>query len=290
MKPEFSTHHFVGAQGLQLAADVGGDPANPPVILLHGGGQTRHSWGTAMRELVAQGFHVINLDARGHGDSGWSPDADYELTTLADDLHAVIATLPAPPALVGASMGGATALYAVGNRAEPIARALVLVDIVPRIEREGADKIGAFMRANPEGFATLEDAADAVAAYYPHRPRPKDPGGLMKNLRRRDDGRLHWHWDPRLFGAPRKDKPPEPPRFTDQLLDACSGVAIPALLVRGLSSDIVSDAGIAEFKRHLPQLEVFDVAGAGHMVAGDRNDAFNQGVVSFLRRTALRTS
>ena len=285
MTPTFEPRRYTGANGLQLAADVGGDPSYPPVILLHGGGQTRHSWGTAMRELAAQGFHVINLDARGHSDSDWSPDADYELATLAADLKCVIATLASPPALVGASMGGATSLYAVGNTPRPIARALVMVDIVPRIEQQGGDKIGAFMRANPEGFATLEEAADAVARYYPHRPRPKDPGGLMKNLRLRDDGRLHWHWDPRLFARPRPDKPPEPPRFTQQLLDACPGVHIPTLLVRGLNSDIVGDEGVAQFRQVLPQLEVFDVAGAGHMVAGDRNDAFNQGVIGFLKRT-----
>lgn len=272
---------YVGAKGVTLAADVGGSPSQPGVILLHGGGQTRHSWGTAAREWVAQGFHVINLDARGHGESDWSATGDYSLASLAADLRAVIDTLPSPPALVGASMGGATALYAVGNSPEPIASALVMVDIVPRIEASGGAKIGAFMRANPHGFASVEEAADAVAAYYPHRPRPKDPSGLMKNLRRRADGRLYWHWDPRML-EPSKD--PEPPRFTDQLLAACAGVHIPTLLVRGRESDIVGDEGIAEFCRALPSLEVFDVAGAGHMVAGDRNDAFNEGVMAFLRR------
>lgn len=278
----FAERRYSGADGVPLVADVGGDPSAPAVILLHGGGQTRHSWGTAMRELVAQGFHVINLDARGHGDSGWSPDGDYSLATLSADLRAVIATLPALPALVGASMGGATALYTVGNSPEPVARALVLVDIVPRIEAEGGAKIGAFMRANPEGFATLAEAADVVAAYYPHRPRPKDPSGLMKNLRKHEDGRLYWHWDPRMMTT--RSGNPEPPSFSRQLLDACAGVKIPSLLVRGLKSDIVGDAGVREFKAALPLLEVFDVSGAGHMVAGDRNDAFNEGVISFLRR------
>lgn len=281
MSTTLSTRRYAGAQGLGLAADVGGDPGAPPVILLHGGGQTRHSWGAAQRALVAQGFFVVNLDARGHGDSDWSPQADYSLDSLAADLRAVAATLARPPALVGASMGGATALYAVGHDAMP-ARALVMVDIVPRIEAEGAKKIGTFMRAHPRGFASVDEAAEAVAQYYPHRPRPKDPAGLMKNLRLRDDGRLHWHWDPHMLDQ-RRD--PEPPSFTDQMLDACAGVHVPSLLVRGLKSDIVSDAGIAEFRARLPQLEVFDVEGAGHMVAGDRNDAFNDGVLAFLRRT-----
>ena len=85
----------------------------------------------------------------------------------------------------------------------------------------------------------------------------------------------------RILDQPQK---PEPPSFTDRLLAACAGIAVPTLLVRGLNSDIVSDAGVAEFKARLAQLEVFEVAGAAHMVAGDRNDAFNQGVIGFLQR------
>lgn len=281
MDPLFETRRYPVTGGITLAADVGGDPSAPTVILLHGGGQTRHSWGGAMRELLRQGYQVINLDARGHGESDWSADGVYRLDLLAEDLCAVIDGLPEPPALVGASMGGATALYAVGNGTKPIASALVLVDVVPRPAAAGADKIAAFMRARPDGFATLEEAADAVAAYYPQRPRPKDPSGLMRNLRRRDDGRLYWHWDPAFvarFGRL------EPPQFAERLLDAATRVRIPSLLVRGLQSDIVSEAGVEEFRSALPTLEVYDVAEAGHMVAGDRNDSFNAGVISFLSR------
>ncbi|HKY93410.1 MAG TPA: alpha/beta hydrolase [Nevskiaceae bacterium] len=272
---------FSGANGLKLAADVGGDPSAPPVILMHGGGQTRHSWGTALKALVAEGFYVINLDARGHGDSEWSPEGECMLPQLGADLRAVIGTLSRPPALVGASMGGATGLYLVGNSPEPVARALVLVDIVPRIEVDGSRKIANFMRSAPNGFANLDEAAEAVAAYNPHRPRPKDPSGLMKNLRRRADGRLYWHWDPAFVNRP---VAAEPPQFLESLIAACRNVTIPTMLVRGLKSDIVSDAGVADLKRLVPHSEVFDVPEAGHMVAGDRNDAFNEAVIGFLRR------
>lgn len=236
-----------------------------------------------MRELLARGYHVINLDARGHGDSDWAPDGRYGLDAHAADLRSVIATLRSPPALVGASMGGATSLYAVGTSAQPLARALVLVDVVPRIDPEGAKKILAFMSAQPDGFATLDEAAAAVAAYNPHRPRPKDPAGLMKNLRRRADGRLHWHWDPRFLTDPQRA---EPPAFAERLHQAADHVRIPTLLVRGLKSDLVSEDGVAELRTHLPQLEVFDVAGAGHMVAGDQNDPFNDGMLAFLLKHA----
>ncbi|MFN8645010.1 MAG: alpha/beta fold hydrolase, partial [Candidatus Binatia bacterium] len=172
---------------MELAVDVGGDPAAPPVVLLHGGGQTRHSWARALRALVQGGYHVLNVDARGHGDSDWSPAGRYEMSDLAADLRAVIGTLRSPPALVGASLGGATALELIGHSPEPLARCLVLVDLVPEAEPEGVRRIHAFMSAHPQGFAGLEEAADAVATYYPHRPRPRDPGGLRKNLRQRED-------------------------------------------------------------------------------------------------------
>jgi pimeloyl-ACP methyl ester carboxylesterase len=250
-------------------------------VLLHGGGQTRYSWHGAMRDLVAEGYHVVNLDARGHGESDWAPDGNYSLEAMSADLLAVIATLRSRPALVGASMGGACSLYAVGNQPAPVASALVLVDVTPRVSSEGAAKISAFMRARPEGYASLEEAADAVAAYNPHRPRPRDVSGLRKNLRLRDDGRWHWHWDPNFLRNP---EGLEPPQFVRKLLEAAQRVHVPTLLVRGLQSDIVTEEGIAEFKRALPGLEVYDVLGAGHMVAGDRNDAFNRGVIKFLRR------
>lgn len=277
---QIETRRYLVPSGINIVGDVGGDPSHPAVILQHGGGQTRHSWGKAMRDLLAAGYHVINLDARGHGDSDWSPVGDYTAEALSEDLRAVIATVPSKPALVGASMGGACSLYTVGNSPQQLASALVLVDFVPHIAPQGAHRIAEFMQAKPEGFANVEEVADAVAAYNPHRPRPKNPSGLMKNLRLREDGRLHWHWDPKMLTSSQRI---EPPLFIAVLADAARRVRIPTLLVRGLQSDIVSPEGVREFQRLLPSLEIYDVAGAGHMVAGDDNDAFNRGVISFLK-------
>jgi pimeloyl-ACP methyl ester carboxylesterase len=274
------TRRYSVSSGISIVGDVGGDPSRPAVILQHGGGQTRHSWGRAMRDLLAAGYHVINLDARGHGDSGWADDGDYTIEALSQDLREVMATLQSKPALVGASMGGACSLYTVGRSEEQIASALVLVDFIPHIAPEGAQRIAAFMQAKPEGFASADEAADAVAAYNPHRPRPKNASGLMKNLRLREDGRLHWHWDPRMLMGREHI---EPPQFIEIFSEAARHVRIPTLLVRGLQSDIVTPQGMREFQQLLPSLEVYDVAGAGHMVAGDDNDAFNRGVITFLQ-------
>ncbi|WP_421854884.1 alpha/beta fold hydrolase [Novosphingobium sp.] len=263
---------------LVLAADDLGPLEAPVVILLHGGGQTRHSWSGAATALARRGYRVINFDARGHGESEWSAHGAYSLDDRVADLKAIVSEIDRPFALVGASLGGATSIHAAAQTLRPAS--LVLVDIVPHPEPEGISRIVNFMRAHPDGFATLDEAVDAVAAYNPERPRPRDPGGLMRNLRQREDGRLYWHWDPRIVSH-------RPEDFHDLVRKSAAVLpqtGVPVLLVRGLKSDVVSDAGVAAFRALVPALEVADVGGAGHMVAGDRNDAFNEAVIAFLER------
>jgi len=260
---------------VEITADVAGPQGGAPVILLHGGGQTRGAWGGALAEGARRGFRMISADLRGHGESGWSPGGDYGMDAHAGDIAAIAAALPTPPFLVGASLGGMASLTyaALGH---PLA-GLVLVDIAPTVNRAGTDKILAFMHSAPEGFASVEEAADAVAAYLPHRPRPKDTSGLMRNLRLRD-GRYFWHWDPRMFGEGRG------PRDTDFLREAARRLTTPTLLVRGRLSDVLSQEGADDFLRLVPHAEFADIADADHMVAGDKNDAFNAAVFAFLER------
>jgi pimeloyl-ACP methyl ester carboxylesterase len=270
---------FHSSDGVAIIGDRGGPAGAPCVILLHGGGQTRHSWSRAVDSLLDAGFQVINFDARGHGDSDWSPDGAYALADRSRDLQAVTRGLAVPFVLVGASLGGATAIQAIHDGLRPAG--LVLVDIVPEPDPRGIDRIVGFMQGHSGGFATVEAAADAVAAYNPQRPRPADTGGLMKNLRSRSDGRLYWHWDPRILDMAATVHH----RVVQHAAESLTLLRdMPVLLVRGVTSDVVSDAGVAAFRRQIPWLEVLDVQGAGHMVAGDRNDAFNGGVVAFAQK------
>ncbi|MBX3595028.1 MAG: alpha/beta hydrolase [Sphingomonas sp.] len=271
---------LVGGNGLALAGDLAGPQDGPLVLLLHGGGQTRHSWSRATARLADEGYRVVNLDMRGHGDSEWDPDGDYSIVALAEDLRAVLARFDRPAALVGASLGGAAAFYTAGLLESRGIAAIVMVDLALRSAQQGADRIGSFMAAHAGGFATIEEAADAVAGYNPSRPRAGAEARLRKNLRRRDDGRYYWHWDPRLLEGGTRAALDQ--RF--ELLAAVSpAVTAPTLLVRGTDSDVVSDASVAEMKRHVPQTDILEVSGAGHMVVGDRNDAFNDGVLAFLK-------
>ena len=227
-----------GANDVRLVADAYGDPAAPAVLLLHGGGQTRHSWGGTAKALAK-----------------------------------------------GASMGGITGMWMEGTRAEeglpPAARALVLVDIAHRSEAAGIQRIVEFMTGRPEGFASLEEAADAVAEYMPHRPRPSNTDGLARNLRLGDDGRYRWHWDPAFMGEERR---PRTSTHVDIFVEHARRLTLPVLLVRGRMSDVVSEETAQEFLQIVPHAEYVDVQDAHHMVAGDRNDAFTGPVVSFLRR------
>ena len=289
------TYH--GCSGLDIVADVEGPEDGPVVMLLHGGGQNRLAWKGSGAALAAQGYRVIALDARGHGDSAWDPDADYEMETLARDLLAVIDQIGAVrPAVVGASLGGITALEAHDHVGfDDIFSAVILVDIAPKVENAGSRRIVSFMTANPDGFATLDEAAAAIAEYNPHRPPPKSTDGLAKVLRQGADGRWRWHWDPRFITERAALMFSDPPRWeaerqerADRLHISAGEMKAPLLLIRGLLSDLVTDETVAALRAAAPRAEYVDVRGAGHMVAGDDNDAFTEAVLDFLGRHVTR--
>jgi pimeloyl-ACP methyl ester carboxylesterase len=275
------TDYVTTPQGMKLAYDAAGPIDGRAVLFFHGGGQTRHSWGKAVATLGKAGYRAMTFDLRGHGDSDWSPDASYDPAALTGDFAAILDHVGRPAALVGASMGGLTSLVTTAQEPPGRVAALVLVDIVPRIEAAGTDAIGAFMTANPDGFASVDEAADAVAAYLPHRPRRSDSRGLLKNLRQRANGRFYWHWDPAMISGKRVF---DRDAVEAMLQEAARKVRVPTMLVRGGLSKVVSDEGVADLLRLIPQAEVVNIAGADHMVAGDANDRFAAPLLGFLER------
>ena len=212
----------------------------------------------------------------------WSEEGRYYFGDYAADVACVARHFDTPPVLVGASLGGIASLWAVAHATgSQLASGLVLVDIATRMEASGAERIRDFMTSRPEGFASLEEAADAIAEYLPHRKRRTDLSGLAKNLRRGDDGRYRWHWDP-AFLSSAETAGGQVTYESSPLLDAARKLTAPALLVRGRASDVVSEEGAEEFRAAVPHAKYVDVSGAGHMVAGDRNDLFTDAVVTFL--------
>jgi pimeloyl-ACP methyl ester carboxylesterase len=281
-RSEPQTVKFRGVDDLVLVADEwnrGADSARPSVLMLHGGGQNRFSWKNTGQILADEGFHVVALDSRGHGDSDRSPDATYTVDALCSDTLQVLDQIGRPAILIGASMGGMTGILVADAAGPQKVTKLVLVDVVPRYEKSGSARIRDFMFSNVDGFETLDEAADAVAEYLPHRTKPRSPEGLKKNLRRRE-GRWYWHWDPKFLTAPSDDA------FVRQekLEQAAIDLTIPILLIRGKLSDVVSPEGVKDFLAKVPDAEFVELSDAGHTAAGDDNDAFSQAVVQFVSR------
>ncbi len=277
---------FEGVEGNRLIADRYGF-GSQPVLMLHGGGQTRHSWDAASHRIASMGHPVYALDQRGHGESDWVPDEAYGFEDFAADLVEVARVLHgyhgANPVVVGASLGGLAGIFAEGQLSPGGLAALVLVDITPRMDMDGVNKIIGFMGEKvSEGFENVEEAAEAIARYLPNRARPKDLSGLAKNLRRHDDGRYRWHWDPGFLRARQHRDPDLAADIQQHLLAAAGNLKLPVLLIRGRNSELVSMEHVREFKEQVPHAKFTDIKGAGHMVAGDKNDVFAAAVEEFL--------
>jgi pimeloyl-ACP methyl ester carboxylesterase len=282
-KPRSAT--LAGRDSLPLALEMRGPADAPAIVFAHGFGQSRHAWARAAEALAARGWRTVSFDARGHGDSGRVADGRYALEQFVDDLRLVAGSLDAPPVLVGASMGGLLGLVAAGETRPDPFRALVLVDITPRWESGGVARMLGFMRAHPQGFASLDEAADAVTAYLPQRRRRKDRYELAQLLHRGRDGRLRWHWDPALLDTVAH----EGERHQQRLLDAARNIDVPVLLVSGGRSDIVSDATVAEFLEAVPHARHVEIPHATHTLAGDDNAAFTAAIEPFLNTLDIET-
>jgi pimeloyl-ACP methyl ester carboxylesterase len=269
-----------GQDGLQLVHDRWRGTSGTDILYLHGFGQTRQAWTSTAQRLVQTGFGGLAVDGRGHGESQWNPpERRYSMDQFIHDTTLIAQrAFERPPVLVGASMGGLLGLLTEGESATGLYSALVLVDVTPRWEAQGVERILDFMSAHPEGFADLEHAADEIASYLPHRRRRKSPAELASLLVRRADGRWRWHWDPRMLDEVAR----EGERYQPRLIEAAARVRIPTLLISGGLSDLVSDATVDEFLAAVPHATHVRIADATHMVAGDRNDAFTGAILEFL--------
>ena len=273
--------YFKGHQDIKIAADVWGSNNQELVILLHGGGQTRHAWGDTGKKLAEAGYHSVALDLRGHGDSEWHADGDYSIRAYKDDLVSIINEIGKPARLVGASLGGMASLVLAGDEIySDLCTALIMVDIGIYPDPVGSDRIVSFMLSGEKGFDSLENVAKSISDYLPHRKKPKDLEGLKKNLRLKSDGRYYWHWDPRFI---RRRPGSRDRRYFDLQLKAAEKVTIPTLLIRGALSDVVTMEDVDYFLSVISHAKFVEIENAAHMIAGDRNDIFAEEAIKFLK-------
>jgi pimeloyl-ACP methyl ester carboxylesterase len=270
---------FNTTDGLSLAVDVRHASGSPTLLFAHGFGQTRGAWNVAAATMAVHGCRCVTFDSRGHGESGRVSGGAYHMQQFVDDLLALARMQPEPPILVGASMGGLLGLVVAGEIRPSPFRALVLVDITPRWETAGVERILAFMQAHPDGFASYAEAAERIATYLPQRRERKSEQQLRPLLRESEDGRLRWHWDPALLAG---DLVSESERYQPRLIAAAAKVDVPVLLLSGERSDVVSHRTVEEFRALVPHAQHAEVPGATHMLAGDANDAFTAAIAGFI--------
>lgn len=268
--------------GVRIVGEAFGDPDAPSILLAHGGGQTRYAWSRVAKRLGKAGWYAVAIDLRGHGESDWDPAGDYTTERYGRDTAAIAQSFATPPVLVGASLGGNSGMFAVGKFAPEAFRGLVLVDITPKIDAKGVEKVQGFLGEHiDEGFASYEEAAEAIAGYLPERKgRRSNIDSLARYLRKRPDGRYRWHWDPAFIEGRASSR--LSPATVEKLEQALAAVRVPILLVRGSNSELVNDESVAHFMEVAPHAQFVDVTGAGHMIVGDRNDVFAETLDDFL--------
>jgi pimeloyl-ACP methyl ester carboxylesterase len=266
MNDSQSMHRLKSADGVLLAGDSWGDPSGIPVILLHGAGQTRHSWRATGTMLGEAGFFAVSFDARGHGDSGWPADANYSQVAMVRDLESIASSFGmVRPVLVGAATGGATSLLAVGE-CYVDARVLILVNIAPQMEAAGVARIQSSLRRS----FSQDEAHDR--AVHPDTAR----------ILRLDDKQHHrWRWDPHFAAWPR-----DMGRRRERLCASARKLTLPTLLIRGEYSDVVSETGVAEFLRLCPHADYVTLSNVGHPNALESNDVFCEEAVRYIVRHA----
>ncbi len=254
------------------------------VLFAHGFGQTRQSWAGAQAAMAAEGIGSIAWDMRGHGESARNPQhLAYQAEQFVEDVHLLARQFREKPVLVGASMGGLTGMMAQAKY--DVFSALVLVDVTPRWEAAGIERIMNFMTAYPDGFESYEHAADVIAGYLPHR-RERKNNAQLKFLLREHNSRLYWHWDPRMIG----EFVQHSEHLQDIIRESARQITVPILLISGGKSDIVSADTVADFLHLAPHAQHHYLPEATHMVAGDENNAFNHTLLSFKRTLSTQHS
>ena len=186
-----------------------GSPDSPRVMLLHGFAQTARSWDLIALSL-ADRYHVVSVDARGHGDSEWSASAAYSSEDHRRDVKTLIKHLGSTPiTLIGLSMGGGTSYSYAAENSEDI-RALVIIDTGPVGNPKGRSRINSFVTMEDE-LDTLEEFVQRIHGYSTVRTLEQVRSSVMNNVMQNNAGKWTWKYDKALRdpNRPRKRIPQE---------------------------------------------------------------------------------
>ena len=269
---------FHGHGGVTLAADEAGPSDGPSVIFLHGGGQTRHSWGTALDAASARGLHAITVDLRGHGDSDWAPDGDYSSQSFVADLERFCEAIGFDKfTLIGHSMGGRNSMAFAGSNAQKLEK-LVIVDIGPDLDPKGSGRITQELIDVPEEFDSFEDLYTHQSKQNKFCSEPVLRRRLTYASKKLPDGKYGWRYDLEIREQRRNNAGPKQPDLWANL----PGIECPVLIVRGSETDTLALETAEKMLEALPNGRLIHVDKAAHMVFEDNPADFIEALHGFL--------
>lgn len=251
-----------------------GNEGRHPIVLVHGSRLHAHVWNHFSRRFSGR-FHVVALDQRGHGDSGWCPRQGYELEDFYQDLRAVIRARGLTRyTLIGHSLGGRVSMLYASRHQEELER-LVLVDITPGRPpaSPGADFSRITETPGPGEFDSHEAAIDYLAKLLFRAPAHMIEESVRFGMRRTEGDRYTWKYDPafrRRVVAP------------VDLWSAMRAVPTPTLLLYGSHSNVVTPELAARLGATMPACTVERIENAGHALFTDQPEAFAESVERFL--------
>src|SRR5262245_28363443 len=267
------SHHVV-LRGRRFHYLDWGGVDRPPMLFLHGGNQSAHTWDIVCLAL-SRAYHCVALDQRGHGDSEWSYELDYRPEAHAQDIAQLVAHLGWRQfVIVGMSMGCLNAMQYAAAHAETLA-GFVAVDAGPYIERAGGDAIVDFVEAN-KSHSSLEEFIAAAMRFNTRRQPELLRYSLTHTVRQMADGSFAWRADRR---QPVQVEAIE--RWLDGARLLLPRITCPVLVIRGAESGVLSEEGMLRFARELPNARHVTIANAGHTVQGDNPKAFIAAVIRF---------
>ena len=267
----------VTAGGLRFHYLDWGTKGKQPILFLHGALQQGHSWDFVSLSLCAD-YHVLALDARGHGESQWAPDSNYSLDAHQQDLDSFVEALGLEQfILVGHSMGGRNA-YVYASRRPDRVKALGIVDTGPQVRPQGEGRIRRF-RELPDELDSFQEFATRVREYT-GRSLEQTLGALKYSIRQRPDGKWTWKYD-KLLRAPgfRPESWPE-----EELWECLGRIRCPTLIIKGGESDIFAPEVLERMLQVIPQSFGEVVPRAGHLVQGDNPADFLKALRTLLDR------
>jgi pimeloyl-ACP methyl ester carboxylesterase len=268
---------FVDVNGLHIHYLDWGNAGKPPLILLHGIARVAHTFDHVAPHF-AKDYHVIAIDMRGHGDSGWHAQGAYLVEDYTSDIEALIEQLGLRNVVLwGASTGGRVVQMIAGQHPQWVS-AVIVEDVGPERPAAISNRRGDRMAKEANGWATLDEMLVQIKAENPHAPEP-----ILRNLahhgsKARTDGRIVWKRDPAILKG----------FVPTELWATVRKIKAPIIYVLGGASTIVPLETQAELKRSLPQAEIVTLPGLGHYPSDEKPDDFLAIVDRFLAGASSR--